>query len=228
MDSKHPEMAISGIDVVEGFLGGPVRAGDAQRLNRHQHLRLVQELTWSYSRWCPPAQAPGTYRAVLPLPAKLDDPLFNGFDSVAIFAHQIVLRDPLDMWLHDIPPNAFDLYSIDLDALEAAIAQTARLRPLIDAGVLVLVPTPPTLYSGHPIESFLRARDGIEFAPSSTPLHELIDTWMEYALDTGFASSVLGREVDEREWSLYDPKQMGIKQCWFAWVGVEPGLFSNQ
>ncbi len=160
--SSHPGPAVCGLDTLFGLLGAEVKPGQVLRLNRAEHLRVVQTLHHTFERWQPPQLEDGHYRAVLALPGEFAIWAPIAFTSVAVFAHQVALRDPFDVWLREYAETG-DRLSTSLQALDGAVQQALPLRPLIDAEIMLFMPTPWEARVDHPVKEFLRARDGVAF-----------------------------------------------------------------
>ncbi|MGO9321199.1 MAG: hypothetical protein ACLQBY_10420 [Solirubrobacteraceae bacterium] len=192
----------SGLDVIEGVLGGEPRPGDVLRLNDRQHERVVRELRHTFNFWRAPDLVQGQYRAMLDLPDQFDDPAPITFSGAAIFAHQVVLRDPLDLWLREFDESGTERRSVSLAALDAAARQALPLRRLLDAGILVLVPAPRSVWEDDPLTEFLAAREVGDLESSQSSSFPEVDLEARALFrDPRFATAVLGQPVG-RDWMV--------------------------
>ncbi|MGH8512611.1 MAG: hypothetical protein ACREV8_01410, partial [Gammaproteobacteria bacterium] len=115
----HPK-AVCGLDVLFGMLGDEPRPGDVRRFNAAEHLTVLKSLHASFGRWVPPFLPDGCHRVVLAMRSEFDAPVL--FSGAAVFAHQVVLRDPLDVWLHE-HNDEYQRRSLSLEALDLAVEQ---------------------------------------------------------------------------------------------------------
>jgi hypothetical protein len=150
------------LDVVDNLTDGqPLDAIGRRRVSVAETIEAVQDF---YSEWSPPVAEPGeirvlpatrSYRGYILMPisaVELSDARLNAMDEAyegdgyvardlrriatgaLLYADSVVELDPLSFLLHD--PHG----ETDVAAVLAAVHAVLRLRPLIEAGLLILAP----------------------------------------------------------------------------------------
>lgn len=161
-------------------IGGQIASGEVDQLSKSQLIQAREALTQYFRHWSPPTLKDGELRVSVG-EQHLRPRSKTLLSSLALYAHSVVIRDPLERWLDLASMGIYPL----AEGLSSELRESERLREMIEAGTVISAPYPNGRWS----------RDSDQYM-----------TWQlahEASADPKFASIVLGElPIREDLWPL--------------------------